>query len=478
MARLIRRGSNPPEGKLLVEHASDGSVEVFYVPPKEKLIQSKLDSEMAENYRVKILLISGRDDFFTIYPTNTLGGHANFLKPKYGRITGITLDGFEFENAENADDVMALLEELPSGFVKDYDFGLGLLNDYRFIIYAAEALSNCAEIVISKRAKTEVNTNSQIFTINYKDFDDVRRELNRITDRARAAARSVKDVIAFNRFAVLLDVEQRQLRSKNCVLCKMVSEVSGCVQEASDADQAQVLDLWSKNKKYISKRQPEKLAKLRNNIELVTLKLLIDKYEEMLGKKLNENRWQNLFNENLFILNMAFSYPIIKVRNQASVGGHKLSGAGNKVTDFLLKNGITNNTALVEIKTPQTNLLNKTAYRNGVYIPSGELSGSINQVLDQKYQFQRDISGLKDATRIYDIESYSVHCCLIIGKTPEGTDQQKSFEIFRRNSKDVKIITFDELLEKLKQIHNFLASSEEGGAINGSRNNLSLDGVE
>ncbi|HUZ95538.1 MAG TPA: hypothetical protein VMU57_11550, partial [Edaphobacter sp.] len=41
---------------------------------------------------------------------------------------------------------------------------------------------------------------------------------------------------------------------------------------------------------------------------------------------------------------------------------------------------------------------------------------------------------------------------------PEGLDQQKSFELFRGNSKDITIVTFDELLAKLKQIHEFLAS--------------------
>lgn len=67
---------------------------------------------------------------------------------------------------------------------------------------------------------------------------------------------------------------------------------------------------------------------------------------------------------------------------------------------------------------------------------------------------------MKDATRTYDIESYSVHCFLLIGQTPEDEDRQKSFEQFRRNSKDVEIITFNELLAKLKQLRDFLASPE------------------
>jgi hypothetical protein len=460
IARPFYRGITQTAAKLVVEELFPNCVEVYYVPSSENLIQPAMGPERPESLRAMILLINWQDDFLTIYPINTLDGHDGFLKPKYDRITAITLDGFGFGIAENVEEIRDLLERLPLGFVKDCDFGLGLLKEYRFIIDAVEELSNCSEIVISRRSKTEIDEESKMFTISYSDFNGSRKELNRITDRAQAAARLAKIVSTFNRLAFRLGVEQRQLSSKNDPLYRMVSGPSGGTEELNNADNEQVLDLLLKNKKNISRAQPEKLMKLRNDIELVTLERLIEKYEEMLGKKLNEDRWQRLFNENPFILNLAFGYPIIKVRDQASVGGRKLSGSGDKIADFLLKNSITNNTALFEIKTPQTQLLNKTAYRDGVFTPSKDLSGSINQVLDQRYQFQKDISRLKESTRTYDIESYSVHCCLLIGQTPKEEDRQKSFEQFRRNSKDVEIITFNELLAKLKQLRDFLASPE------------------
>ena len=204
------------------------------------------------------------------------------------------------------------------------------------------------------------------------------------------------------------------------------------------------------------------LMQLRDDIELVTLERMIEKYSLMLEKSLKEGRWQDLFNENPFILSMAFGCPIIKVQGQASVGGRKISGAGDKITDFLTKNTLTNNMALIEIKTPQEKLLNKKPYRDSVFTPSSGLSGAINQALDQKYKLQKDITSLKEASRQYDLEAYAVHCALIIGKTPEDLDQQKSFELFRRNSKDVEIITFDELLEKLILLRTFLSSGAIG----------------
>ncbi len=168
---------------------------------------------------------------------------------------------------------------------------------------------------------------------------------------------------------------------------------------------------------------------------------LEDAHEAMLGQKLAEDRWQAFFNENPSILNMVFGYPVIKVRDQASVGGRKLSGGGGKITDFLVKNSLTNNPAVFEIKTSHTPVLNKTPFRDGVYTPSSDLSGSINQALDQKDQFQKQIVRIKDNTRLHDIETCAVHCCLVVGRTPDGENRMKSFGLFRRHSRDVEIVT-------------------------------------
>ncbi|MFB1071369.1 Shedu anti-phage system protein SduA domain-containing protein [Vibrio diabolicus] len=73
---------------------------------------------------------------------------------------------------------------------------------------------------------------------------------------------------------------------------------------------------------------------------------------------------------------------------------------------------------------------------------------------------QQNIAAIKNNNRLYDIESYAVHCILIIGTIPDDEDKKKSFEIYRRNSKNVQIITFDELLLKLKQLHEFLGNNE------------------
>lgn len=469
MARVDMNIPNLPQGKLVIEELSPNCSEVYFIPPDEKLAESGLDSGVAASYRVKILQINGQDGNVTIFPTNTLGGHNAFLKPKYDQVKRITLADMRPWNSAfgrtvpiSADEVMELLEELPAGFTKDYDYGLGLAKDYRFIIDAVEELSNCTEIVIAKSTPTGIASGSEVFNISATDFERVRKALNRITNYGRAAAQSVKEATAYNMLAIVLGLAKKPVRIGRHPLRKLITSAVQGEEPLAEDEQAVVLNVIAKHTKSLAETKPESLAKLQSNIELVTLETLIKRYAAMMGKKLKESSWQLFFNENPFVLNLAFGYPIIKVQDQASVGGRKLSGSGEKIVDFLVRNSLTNNTAIFEIKTPKAALLNKKSFRGGVYTPSAKLSGSINQVLDQKYQLQSQIAEIKNTSRIYDIESYSIHCCLIVGTMPSGVDQRKSFELFRRNSKDVEIITFDELLEKLKQLYEFLSLEEAG----------------
>jgi hypothetical protein len=467
MALGFRQHDPNRDGTLEIEEVPPNVVEVYFVPPERSLVEAGLDPAQANSYRTKLLEINGQHKSLTIHPISTFGNRSDFLKPKYGQIERITLSdtdivsGLGWDATSGPEDVRDVLENLPSAFTKDYAYGLGLAMPYRFIIDAVEELSDCTEIVITgKHATGPDPDDNRIFYLSKTDFEQARVELNKIDRHAQSAARAVKWTAAHNMLAERLGVPKQDPKTGRHPYRKLFTAVAEGKQELSEEDQNAVISALTSHAADIAENQPEKLAKLRGDIELVTLEALITRYEGMLGENQVEARWQEFFNENPFILNMAFGYPVIKVRDQASVGGRKLSGDGEKITDFLVKNSLTNNTALFEIKTPQTPILNKTPFRDGVYTPAADLSGSINQALDQKYQLQKQIAQIKDNSRLYDIESYAVHCCLVIGKTPEGDDRKKSFELFRRNSKDVEIVTFDELLQKLKQLSVFLRAAE------------------
>lgn len=454
------------DGFLEVKEYHPNFVGVYFIPPRASMVAAGLNPEQAREYKTKILEIHGQYKFLTIYPISTFGDKPNFLQPKYQKIKCITLDdvdaicGYSGNDVpETVDGILEILENLPSAFTKDYAYGLGFAKPYRFIVEAVERLSDVARIVITKQHPTGPDTDGTGFYLSWSDFEQMRKEMNNIDRLSQLAVRSVKATAAHNILAGQLGVPKEIPSTGRHPYRKLFTAVTQGLSELPREDQNAVISTLTNYAPQIAKEQPNKFLKLRSDIDLVTLETLIARYEGMLGEKLAEQRWQELFDENPFILTMAFGYPVIKVRGQASVGGRKLSGDGEKITDFLVKNSFTNNTAIFEIKTPQTEVLNKTVLRSGVFTPSADLSFSINQALDQKYQFQKQIAQIKENTRLYDIESYAVHCCLVIGRTPTGDDRKKSFELFRRNSKDVEIVTFDELLEKLRQLSLFLRNN-------------------
>ena len=454
-------------GKLDKKKTLPNVIEVYFVPSKKSLTAAGLNLENTDQHRTELFKIDEQKRCLTIHPLSSK--FDEFLKPKYEKVRYITLpfteikcSGFYKTPPIGFLVVLDVLEKLPSGFTKDYTFGLGLAQTYRFIIEAVEKLSDCTELVITSQEVTGPSPDDNtIFYISMNDFNKARLAIDRIDENVREAKRTVKQTEAYNIIAERLGKPKREPNIGRAFYRKLFTKLAQGNVELSEEDQNEITGVVSDQVTSIAEENPKKLAKLRADIDLVNLEQLIKRYEEMLTKRNRESKWQKFFNDNPFILNMAFGYAVIKVQEQASVGGNKLSGDGIKIADFLVKNKLTNNTAIVEIKTPQTPIVSKQEYRDGVYTPSSHLSGAINQVLDQKYQFEKQIAQIKDNSRLRDIESYAVHCCLIVGQTPKGDNEQKSFEMFRRNSKNVEIVTFDELLEKLKQLRIFLQHDKE-----------------
>ncbi|MDE2918770.1 MAG: DUF4263 domain-containing protein [Chloroflexota bacterium] len=354
---------------------------------------------------------------------------------------------------------MLTLEDLPSCFIKDYDHGLGFTKPYRFIIEAVELLSDCTSLVISRECETRIDPEDGEFYISIDDLEIVRKAIDRTVRHAQNAARSINYATTHNLFAAKTGHAFIPVKTGRSPLRKILTDAAIRSDDTLTQDeQDEMLDIFAKNTRSLAANKPRQLATLKTDIELVTIDTLIARFQELMGKRTTERLWQQFLNENSFILSLAFGYPIVKVCEQASMGGHTITGSGETIADYLVKNSLTNNCAIIEIKTAKTKLLNKSRYRGSVYSPSSYLVGAVNQALKQKNNFEREISRIKDNSRIYDIESFAVSCCLIVGSMPDDEEMKQSFELFRGNSKNVQIITFDELLLKLTNLRELLSS--------------------
>mgnify|MGYP003607024905 CR=1 FL=1 len=193
--------------------------------------------------------------------------------------------------------------------------------------------------------------------------------------------------------------------------------------------------------------------KTKDKINKVFLEEIIKKFEKLMSAKNdNEKQWQTFFGANSWVFSHLFPFEVILRKQEAYVGGKTIDNEEGRVVDYLFDNGFKDNYALIEIKTHNKQLLKNTAYRKpDAFAYSDDLSGGISQCLDQKEIFLIE-NGSK-------AKILNPKCILVIGlKSNLNENQSKCFELLRSNQKNVDIVTFDELLAKLKGLLKVLNS--------------------
>jgi hypothetical protein len=175
----------------------------------------------------------------------------------------------------------------------------------------------------------------------------------------------------------------------------------------------------------------------------------------------NEEFWQQSLSEYSFVLSQVFSSPVVVIGEKAHIGGKNVHNKGGKQTDFLLKSANTDHLLIVEIKTPVTELLDSSAYRQNVFAPSKELGGSVTQIGSYKLKLSKEFDSLRSETEDSTGEKIRLvepRCLVIIGDTSQLDTSAKidSFEMFRRGLRNTEVITFDELFSKIDRLKMLL----------------------
>lgn len=210
------------------------------------------------------------------------------------------------------------------------------------------------------------------------------------------------------------------------------------------------------------KLNPASISKLNSAIGLQRLKNALSIWESNINNS-NEEFWQTILTEHSYVLEQVFSWPTSIVKDKAYIGGKSVFNKSGNLVDFLMKNRLTQNAALIEIKTPLTQLLD-AKYRNDVYNVSKEMSGSIMQMLNYKHSLQENFAALTTG-RSDLFDSFNPQCAVIIGNSSKELDDNKlktkSFELFRHQFAGVIIITFDELFDKTRKLIQLLETPAE-----------------
>jgi len=147
------------------------------------------------------------------------------------------------------------------------------------------------------------------------------------------------------------------------------------------------------------------------------------------------------------------------LQRESSISNIDLNGKNAVKTDFLM--GDKNFTVIVELKKPTTPLFEKDQDRSESWRFSKYLTYSISQILSQKaeWQIKSERDNFDDTGELITQKTFDPKTILIIGHSNQfiGEDKTskikaKTFELYRRNMRNIEIFTYDELLERAQFI--------------------------
>lgn len=216
----------------------------------------------------------------------------------------------------------------------------------------------------------------------------------------------------------------------------------------TDSNITEIIEIIQKNNVNISN--------IKNIIDLKIRQDSINQLEQSVNDKntklsnKRENWFQNFFQkiENHWILGNAIDFKFIHQIESKHILPTS-DGQRNNETDFISQN-LFGYCSVVEIKTPETELMSKVEKRTDLYIPHQDLITAVSQVVS--YQ-NRGI----ESSDSRDAKQYTSNASglVVIGHSKQFDNKEqmkRSFELYRNSIKNVSILTYDELLLKCKNI--------------------------
>lgn len=191
------------------------------------------------------------------------------------------------------------------------------------------------------------------------------------------------------------------------------------------------------------------------------------------GGAWTEREWQDFFEREPWVFGYGLDYRVMRTFDrEMTVSGGGTDNRGKPVVDFLMT--FTDYTVLVEIKRPDTPIFRArqggAGGRAGTWAFSAEFTGAVSQILEQKAEWLAFAGSgehfTRDGTHRLEARTRNAKTILVIGSRVEfekaGNPRaaqvlRDTFELFRRETRSIDIVTFDELLERARFI------TKEGG---------------
>lgn len=170
--------------------------------------------------------------------------------------------------------------------------------------------------------------------------------------------------------------------------------------------------------------------------------IAITEFEHMLEVDLVEQKWQEWFKKNDWILGSEF----VKILDEREIDT-------THITDYLMQayDGFLD---IIEIKKPQGSMnFWLTEQDHGNYVISGDLAKAITQATKYVYEVEREANSVKFLERVGNVKTIKPRCVLIFGRSNDWNFEQKeAYRILNSSYHNLSIMTYDHVLERAKRI--------------------------
>ncbi len=421
------------------------------------------------NTEIEMVRFDADEQLLSIFPKSTF---ADNVSEQFNQVRELQIDTTywawtaESPVGENERGGQLELRGLPEGFGRIFEYGLGIRRDYRGLIRTIEDKTDCT--VVRFGAQGDEGKKGDVFHISLARFSQYVGEVELHKRRGYIVVGRINDAVAHNEIAAITgDTKVQPILGR-------LGEIQAMTRAISDqtplhaSEQSALVARMDAESKQIATEQPQSFGKLREDLELVTLEVLIENFEKnLMGKGAkSEDAWQQFFRDNTFALKQIFAAPVAFYGEQLRLRIPDMYGSGGQIADFVLVNTLTRSMVVVEIKTPATALIVKTPYRGKsgaeVYPPDKELSGAIAQLQAQMESARTDFDDIVGQTPGADpIETRFVRGAVIAGRLDALEQLRKnSFVRYRDGLHGIEVITFDEVLGRLLALQTMLKDSQ------------------
>lgn len=354
---------------------------------------------------------------------------------------------------------------MPRGLGRYFAYGLKIPRRYSTLVEAIESETECNEIFLSHESGIEVD--EHILRISRSSFENHCKTLDRQQEMVGRVAHRFKDRASRNfireaQGKAELDFPKFRTPATNTAAQAFKDT------HVTDDDFDEISEMFVRHFPRESRKYTKKILKFHEELMIKSLKSVIAEAETLLEEGASEGKWQTYFDDYRLVLQQLFHAPIEVLRREATIRPQGFTRAGERVTDFLSVNSITRNIVLIEVKKPTAKLMQPSPYRGTsgaeVYGIHSNLAGAIAQLQGQMLSARVHFPSLpadRNSPNVVEYEG-AVLGALIIGKMSDLDElQRNSFTLFRETMHNVEIITYDELIERLKNLQYFLEDLQD-----------------